>query len=223
MEHIKLMVAEDFDILREDMCEFLSKQEGYEVVGSAESGEKIKQLAEEIPCDIILMDIEMETINAGILAAEAIRDKNPEMNIIFLTAHETDDMIVTAMGTGAVDYIVKGVPNEKVLEHIAAVARGESLLERKIQTKIMNEYTRLRRSEYSLLFFINTVSKLTATERELVRLLLQGKKVKDISVIRCVEMVTVKTQIKGLLRKFHCTRTKEIVKMIEELNISNLF
>ena len=56
-----------------------------------------------------------------------------------------------------------------------------------------------------------------------MRLLLQDKKVKEIADIRCVEVVTVKTQIKGLLHKFGCTRTKEIVEMIRQLNISHLF
>ncbi|RAZ09727.1 DNA-binding response regulator, partial [Klebsiella oxytoca] len=70
-------------------------------------------------------------------------------------------------------------------------------------------YSRLQRSEKSLMFFINNVSQLTTAERELVKLLLEGKKVREIAQIRCVEMITVKTQIKGLLRKFGCARTKE--------------
>ena len=93
----------------------------------------------------------------------------------------------------------------------------------RIQGTLMREYSRLQRSERSLLFFIHNVSRLTAAERELVRLLLDGKKVKEIAQIRCVELITVKTQIKGLLRKFGCSRTKEIVTMIRELNLSHLF
>ena len=83
------------------------------------------------------------------------------------------------------------------------------MLNARVQSTVIREYDRLRRSEQSLLFFINNVSQLTSTERELVRLLLQ--------------VVTVKTQIKGLLHKFGCTRTKEIVEMIRQLNISHLF
>ena len=56
-----------------------------------------------------------------------------------------------------------------------------------------------------------------------MRLLLEGKKVREIAAIRCVEVVTVKTQIKSLLRKFGCLRTKEIVDTIRELNVSHLF
>ena len=88
---------------------------------------------------------------------------------------------------------------------------------------LLKEYSRLRSSEKSLLFFINSVSKLTAAERELVRLLLEDKKVKEIAALRCVELVTVKTQIKSLLRKFGCSRTKEIVETIRELNVAHLF
>lgn len=171
----------------------------------------------------MLMDIEMETVNAGILAAEQIRDQGKGQQVIFLTAHETDQTIITAMGTGAVDYIVKGCQEQEILRHIRNAYKGKPVMEARIQETIMREYSRLQRSERSLLFFINNVSQLTAAERELLRLLLDGKKAKDIAGIRCVEMNTVKTQIKGLLRKFGCSRTKEIVSMIQELNISHLF
>lgn len=87
----------------------------------------------------------------------------------------------------------------------------------------MQEYARLQKSERSLLFFINNISKLTSAERELIKLLLQGYKVNEIAGIRCVESSTIKTQIKGLLRKFGCSRTKEIVQIIRELNIEHLF
>ena len=103
---IRVMVAEDFPLLREDFCDVVSAQSDMEVVGSAASGEEIASLADTVPCDVILMDIEMETIDAGIRAAEVITARHPEVKILFLTAHETDDMITSAMGTGAVDYVV---------------------------------------------------------------------------------------------------------------------
>lgn len=223
MDKIKIMIAEDFDLLREDLADTLNKQPDIEVVGSAASGAEIEKLADKIPFDIILMDVEMETTTAGIKATEHILDENPKATIIFLTAHETENMILTSMGAGAVDYIVKGCTEEELLTHIHAAHEGHPILDANIQNTVLKEYTRLRRSENSLLFFINNVSQLTATERALVKLLIEGKKVKEIADIRCVEVVTVKTQIKGLLRKFGCSRTKEIVQMIDELNVAHLF
>ena len=165
----------------------------------------------------------METTTAGIHATEQILEERPEAKVIFLTAHETDNMILTSMGAGAVDYIVKGCDEAELLLHIRSAYEGHPMLDSKVQNLLLKEYSRLRTSERSLLFFISAVSQLTAAERELVRLLLEGKKVREIAAIRCVEVVTVKTQIKSLLRKFGCLRTKEIVDTIRELNVSHLF
>ena len=220
---IKVAIVEDFELIREDLKELIDSQEDIQVVWTAETGAQAVSLAEKETVDIILMDIEMETINAGILAAEKIRDKNLEQKIIFMTAHETNEMIITAMGTGAVDYLVKGEDCEEILSHIRNAFAGRATMNSRIQETIMREYSRLQRSERSLLFFIHNVSQLTAAERELVKLLLEGMKVKEIAQVRCVEMITVKTQIKSLLRKFGCSRTKEFVSMIRDLNLSHLF
>lgn len=220
---IKVAIVEDFELIWEDLKELIDSQEDMQVVWAAETGVQAVELAEKEATDIILMDIEMETINAGILAAEKIRDKNSEQKIIFMTAHETNEMIITAMGTGAVDYLVKGEDSEEILSHIRNAFAGRATMNSRIQETIMREYSRLQRSERSLLFFIHNVSQLTAAERELVKLLLEGMKVKEIAQVRCVEMITVKTQIKSLLRKFGCSRTKEIVSMIRDLNLSHLF
>lgn len=220
---ISILVAEDMDLLREDLCETLNAQPDMEVVGQAASAAEIVNLARTTPSDVILMDIEMESLRAGIEAAEAIRDAEPSRRIIYLTAHDTEQMVLTAMATGAVDYIVKGLPEEELLAHLRAACAGSPMLQGRVQELVLLEYNRLRRSEQSLLFFIHKVSQLTAAERELVRLLLQDKKVREIAAVRCVEIVTVKTQIKGLLHKFGCSRTREIVDMIRQLNISHLF
>ena len=106
---IRILVAEDFDLLREDLCDTLSQQQDMEVAGCASSGRDIEAMALSTPADLILMDIEMETTTAGIRATEHILEKRPKLKVIFLTAHETDNIILTSMGAGAVDYIVKGL------------------------------------------------------------------------------------------------------------------
>ena len=220
---IRVLIADDFQLLREDLSETLGAQEDIEVVGTAGSGAELCELARTTPFDIVLMDIEMESMNAGIYAAENILSHQPEAKVIFLTAHETENMILMSMGAGAVDYVVKGCPEEEIVRHVRAAYAGQPLLDARIQQTVLKEYSRLRRSERSLLFFINKVSQLTPAERQLVRLMLDGCKVKEIAQIRCVEVVTVKTQIKSLLRKFDCARSKEIVQLIHELGVEHLF
>ena len=220
---IRVLIADDFQLLREDLCETLSAEEDMEVVGQAASGADIVRLAKETDFDVILMDIEMESSTAGIRATEEILQEKPDATVIFLTAHETENMILMSMGAGAVDYVVKGCDGEEVLRHVRAAVAGEPLLDARVQSTVLKEYSRLRRSEQSLLYFVHNVSQLTPAERALVRFLLEGRKVKEIAQIRCVEVVTVKTQIKGLLRKFGCSRSKEIVELIRQLHVEHLF
>ena len=220
---MKILIADDFELLREDLCDTLGAQADMEVVGAAQSGAQVEEMAARLDFDVLLIDIEMENTTAGIRAAENILAEKPDTIVIFLTAHETENMILMSMGAGAVDYVVKGCAEEELLEHIRKAYEGEPMLDARVQHMVLKEYSRLRRSEKRLLFFINNVSQLTPAERSLVRYLLDGMKVKDIAAARCVEVVTVKTQIKGLLRKFGCTRTKEIVEMIHELGVEHLF
>ncbi|MCJ0929855.1 response regulator transcription factor [Virgibacillus halodenitrificans] len=222
-EKIKVIIAEDFALLREDLVETISTQYDMAVMGAAGNGVEILKLADSVEHDIILMDIEMESVYAGIRAAEAIRDKNKEEKIIYLTAHETKEMILTAMGTGAVDYIVKGAPEEKIVSRIRDAYEGKTVLEGRVKELVLQEYKRLQESEKSLLFFVNNLSNLTKTERELIRLLLDNNKVKKIAEIRGVELATIKSQINTLLKKLGASRTKEITKTIKNLNLTHLF
>jgi DNA-binding NarL/FixJ family response regulator len=220
---IKIMIAEDFQLILEDLCEIINSQEDMVVVGSACTGRDIVELARKTSYDFILMDIEMENLTAGITATEIIRDENKDAKVIFLTAHETKEMVLSAMGTGAIDYIVKGSADVEILYHIRSAYKGKPMMDGKIQEVIMQEYKRLQKSEKSLFYFINNISNLTNTERVLIRMLLQNKKIKEIAQERNVELVTVKTQINSLLKKFGCTRSKEIVTIIKDLNLMHLF
>jgi Response regulator receiver domain. len=120
-DKIRILIAEDFTLLREDLRDLINRQPDMEVVGEASSGREIVSLAQSVDYDLILMDIEMEFMNAGIMATQKILEENPEAIIIFLTAHETREIIVTAMGAGAVDYLVKGCDEEEILYHIRPV------------------------------------------------------------------------------------------------------
>ncbi len=223
MKKMKIIIVDDFPLLVEDMAEWINSQPDMEVVSTAHSGEELLSFYRQVDYDLILLDIEMETVNAGLMAAETIREHHPDAKIIFLTAHETQQFILTAMALGAADYIVKGTDYKDIGVHIRNVFAEHPILESKVQGIIMQEYKRLKKTEESLMNFIHTVSLLTPAERELIKLLLRHYKVAEIAKERSVEMVTVKTQIKSLLRKFEVSRSKEIVKIINELNIGHLF
>ena len=216
----QILIVEDDSFLNK-MLDYNLTADGYGVT-SALNARTAAEAIRQREFDLVLLDINLPDGN-GFELCKLIKPQHPDTIVIFLTAHETENMILMSMGAGAVDYVVKGCAEEELLEHIRKAYEGEPMLDARVQHMVLKEYSRLRRSEKSLLFFINNVSQLTPAERSLVRYLLDGMKVKDIAAARCVEVVTVKTQIKGLLRKFGCTRTKEIVEMIHELGVEHLF
>lgn len=220
---IEIVVVEDFDILREDIIETLESVDEYEVIGDFDNGkDSIKFIIDEEP-DLVLMDIEMESPKAGIEAAKAIFNKIPDLKLLFLTAYEDEELIIEAMNTGSVDYILKDDLEDGLIEHVENALEEEVNLHSKVQKTLMDEYTRLRLSERSLLFFINNVGKLTPAEFEIVNYLLDGKTNREIAEARTVELATVKSQVRSLLNKFGCTRRKEIVNMIKTLELEYLF
>lgn len=101
---IRLIIADDFDILREDLRDTLNAQPDMQVVGEAATGVEAVRLALTVEHDVLLLDIEMENTTAGVRAAEEILSRKPNSIVVFLTAHETENMILLSMGAGAVDY-----------------------------------------------------------------------------------------------------------------------
>lgn len=222
-EKIKVMIAEDIDILREDFAEMVDAEEDMCIVGKASCGNQIITLADKEDADVILMDIEMDYCDDGINAAKEISKHHPDIKIVFLTIHEEDERIFNAFEVGAVDYVVKSLPAEIILQSIRQAYAGKSVFRFEIAEKIRHEFTRLKKSESSMLQIIDIISKLTPSEWEIIRLLLLNMKISEIAKVRHVEVSTIKSQINLLLKKFGKRRTKEIVALIHQLNIEHLF
>lgn len=107
-ENIKVLIAEDVEPIRKRYVNILNSHSGIEVVGQCATGEEACTLALQLHPDVILMDIEMESKDAGIRATGQILSDMPETKVIILTVYEEDDMIFSAFQLGACDYILKG-------------------------------------------------------------------------------------------------------------------
>lgn len=219
---IKVIVAEDIDVIRKRIIKNINKESDMQVVGEASTGLEITKVALSTDFDIAVLDIEMERINAGIVAARKIREVKTDAKIIFLTLHDNDDMIFSALGDGAVDYIIKSEDTTPLIEHIRLVTEGKNPMNLDLQRKLQTEFKRLQKSESELMFFIRTIAILTPAEKALIKLLVEGNSVKDIAKKRYVEVTTVKTQISHILKKLNVRRTRDIVLQIKEMNLESL-
>lgn len=223
IEKIDVLVADDQDIFRNRLVRMLSAEKDIRIVGSVSTGREAVDLAIAVNPEIILMDVEMEDAKAGINAAIKILSANPEMKIIFLTVHEDEGTIIEVFDTGAVDYVVKTVDCNGVLDHVRKAHKDIVQMDAAIQKVLRSEYMRLSHSMQDNLAFIRCFARFTQAEREIVSFLLQGKKTLEIAKERYVEPVTIKKQIGQILKKSGCKRTKNLCQRIRDLQVTTLF
>ncbi|MCS7461698.1 response regulator transcription factor [Paenibacillus doosanensis] len=219
---IRVIVAEDLDVLRDHFCELISRERDMEIVAQASSGKQVLQLLQEKQADIIVMDIEMDMKHDGIITAQKVLLQYPYMKIVFLTVHEDDETVFNAFETGAVDYVLKTSSPEEIISSIRNAYDGIVLIRPEFSYKIKNEFSRIRRNEESLLKATIILSQMTPTELEILELLLKDMKVAEIAKYRQVELSTIKSQINMILKKFNKKRSKEVTAMLRDLNVQQL-
>ena len=221
-KRIRVLIAEDMESIRKRYERILNATEDMEVVSGVGTGAEAVEQAKRLRPDVILMDIEMESSDAGLCAAREILKERPETKIIILTVYEEDELIFTAFQIGACDYIVKTAGPEEFLTSIRNAYAGQSPLRPELASKILGEFKRVRDNETSFIYAINVVSSLTASEMETLDLLIQGKTRREICRERHVEMSTVKTQIHEILRKFDRSSVKEVIEIIDRLDLYDM-
>ncbi|WP_216625134.1 response regulator transcription factor [Paenibacillus phytorum] len=218
---IRIIVAEDLDVLREHFCELIDREDDLKVIGQVSSGKEVLKLIAELGApDLILMDIEMEMRHDGILTAQKVLELHPQTRIVFLTVHEDDETVFSAFETGAVDYVLKTSSSEAIIQSIRSAHAGNVQVRPEFAYKIKNEFSRIRRNQESLLHSTLILSQMTPSELVILDLLLKDMKITEIAKERQVELSTIKSQINVILKKFNKKRTKEVTIMLRELNVT---
>ena len=223
MEKIRVMVAEDDAYIRARFVEMINSQEDMEVCRFVSSGQEMVDAMNDLEVDVILSDVEMSSKTDGILCAKQIMAFYPYVRIIFISVHDDDDIIFSAFEANAVDYLLKSASPEEVLSSIRTAYQNRSPISPFVAEKLRSEFNRLKKNEQSLMYFLNVIFMLTGSEREILRLLMDGCKVREIAELRNVELSTIKSQITTLLKKFGVRRTKDILAAMEQLHIDGMF
>lgn len=218
---IRVLIAEDMEPIRRKYVKIINASEDLEVVSDVGSGEEAIEQAKKTKPDVILMDIEMETPDAGIRATQSILQDDPKVRIIILTVYEEDELIFTAFQLGVCDYILKNASQDEIIRSIHNAYENNCPLRPEIASRILGEFKRVRSYETSFLYAVNIVSSLTTTELEILGLLLEGKSRREVCKLRQVEMSTVKTQIHNILQKFNRNSMDEVIDLINKMNLND--
>ncbi|MGD8915267.1 MAG: response regulator transcription factor [Syntrophobacterales bacterium] len=192
----RIVIAEDHTILREGLRALLSSQENLEVVGEAEDGREAIRQVEKLTPDLILMDLSMPKMN-GIEAIREIRRRVPETRILALTVHKAEEFILEVLQSGADGYIPKDASSNELMMAIKSILMGKRYLSPSVSNVVIEGYLESRRTSES----ITPWGKLTKREREILKLIAEGYKNKDIADYLCISVKTVEKHRANLMKK----------------------
>jgi DNA-binding NarL/FixJ family response regulator len=192
----RIVIAEDHTILREGLRALLSSQENLEVVGEAEDGREAIRQVEKLTPDLILMDLSMPKMN-GIEAIREIRRRVPETRILALTVHKAEEFILEVLQSGADGYIPKDASSSELMMAIKSILMGKRYLSPSVSNVVIEGYLESRRTSES----ITPWGKLTKREREILKLIAEGYKNKDIADYLCISVKTVEKHRANLMKK----------------------
>mgnify|MGYP000021518165 CR=1 FL=1 len=190
MTDIKVMIVDDHDMVRKGLKAYLATEDGISVVGEATSGNEAVRRADECGPDVILMDLVMENGN-GIEATKTILSRHPIIKIIILTSFYDDQKVFPAIEAGAISYLLKTASADEIIQAIRKAISGKTVLDGKVARKLVSG---LHREP-------EPFDELTSRERDVLRLIAQGRNNAEIAERLYIGIKTVKTHVSSIFSK----------------------
>jgi DNA-binding NarL/FixJ family response regulator len=191
-----VVIAEDHTILREGLRALLSAQQDLKVVGEAQDGREAIRCVQDAAPDVILMDLSMPRMN-GLDAIKEIKKSNPATKIIALTVHKTEEYVLATLQAGADGYVLKDATHSELVMAIMNVLGGNRYLSPGISEKVIDGYLKGSGALKSQ----SAWDTLTQREREILKLIAEGYKNKDIADYLCISLKTVEKHRTNLMNK----------------------
>jgi DNA-binding NarL/FixJ family response regulator len=206
---VRVLIADDQQLLRASFAVLVGAAAGLEVVGEAGDGLQAVEQATALRPDVVLMDVRMPGLD-GIEATRRICGAAPtaDVKVLILTTFDLDSYVFSALRAGASGFLLKDTPAGDLLTAIRVVASGEALLAPSVTRRLIGEFARRPRPRQQPLRPLNGI---TAREREVLRLIGQGLSNAEIADHLVISMATVKTHIGQLLAKLHARDRAQLV------------
>ncbi|HEY7160893.1 MAG TPA: response regulator transcription factor [Acidobacteriota bacterium] len=213
---LKILLADDHQLLREGLRSLLEKQHGFQIVAEAENGRKAVELAKETNPALIIMDLNMPDLN-GIEATRRILKESPRIKIIALSMHSDKRYVTRALQAGATGYVLKDNAFDELTKAIQRVMQHRIYLSPEINQVVVKEYL-----EKSKQLDQPAYSVLTEREREVVQLIAEGKSTKEIAAILKISVKTVETYRQRTMDKLNINNIADLIKFAIREGLSSL-
>jgi two-component system response regulator NreC len=195
-ETIQIAFVDDHAILRDALCARLDREDGLELIGTAENAERGLELVREKRPQVVIMDVDMPGVSAFDVARQ-IHDELPQVRLLFLSAYAHDRYVDKALSVGAAGYMAKGTGFDDLVEAIRCLARGEQYFDKEIRDRLVFEGGAARLAKGP----VSRGATLTERQEAILRLIAQGMAKKEIASKLDISVKTVETHTENLMAK----------------------
>jgi DNA-binding NarL/FixJ family response regulator len=212
MDKIRILIADDHNVVREGTRQLLEQEPDLEVIAEAADGEEAIHLTGTTSPDVVLMDVAMPKVD-GISATKQIKALYPKTTILVLSAFDDDQFVFSLLEAGAAGYLLKSVRGRELVEAIRAVHAGESVLHPTVARKVLNKFVPVTGKT------VKDKSNEVLSERELdvLRLASRGLSNQEIADKFSLSLRTVQAHFSHIFNKLQVSsRTEAVVRALKE-------
>ncbi|MFA6032741.1 MAG: response regulator transcription factor [Myxococcota bacterium] len=208
MQKIRILIADDHTMVRQGIRMMLLTQQDMEVIGEAANGREAVQKAEELDPDVVILDLSMPIMN-GLEAARIIAKQNPRIGVLVLTMHLNEEYAFQVLSCGAKGYMIKESSAEEMIKAVRNVYRHETYIDSRISKEVIDAYIKRANTSDS-----RGVPKdiLTPREREVLKLIAEGRSNKEIAQLLDLSVKTVDVHRTNLMKKLNIHDVATLVK-----------
>jgi len=206
----RILVVDDHPLTRDALAGLLT-QHGFEVVGTAGSGEEAVDRARELQPQLVLLDLTMPGLD-GIAALPLVREAAPQAEVVVLTAAEDDHSLLQAIRAGAAGYLLKSEPPERIVDFLRGVARGEAALSGAVARRLLDQVREGGPNEVPE----RIAALLSPRELEVLLLLDRHLSTEEIATRLFISEHTVRSHVKSLLGKLGVSSRREALEQLAE-------
>ncbi len=203
----RIILADDHILVRSGLSRILGEEPNLEIVAEVGDGLELLSALNKIKPDLVILDVSMPNLR-GIEAIPEIRRMRPDLKVLILTMHKEEEYLYQAISAGANGYLLKDDAEEELFAAIENITKGKIYISPSLSDQSMQNWARLRRGENDS----HVDEVLTVRQREILKLIAEGKTNKEIGDLLCLSVRTVERHRANIMSKLNIRKTAELVQ-----------
>ena len=214
MKAVRILIADDHELIRKGLAATLDEVAGWTVVGEAENGRRAVELAQSLQPDVVILDMTMPELN-GLEATRQILAARSCTRVLILTAHESEQLVREVLNAGAQGYVLKSDAGRALVSGVEALMDGRPFFTSQVARIVLEGFLRSQEGTIST----DPAQALSPREREIVQLLAEGKSNKEVARALGITVKTAETHRSNIMRKMQFASLSDLIRYAIRNNI----